>query len=82
MTKPKKLQKRALTRHNSDQQQLQTLFNPIMLANVLPVLRAYNVEQPVVYPPPDALVEHFEELGPNVWLRATKTGKEGGLQFG
>lgn len=48
---------------------------------MLPVLRAYDVEEAVEDAPAHALVVHLEELGADVRLGAAETGQESRLKL-
>ena len=68
--------------NRSHQDQLQTLFDPVVRQNGLPVLRADDVQQTVVQSASHTVVQHFEEFGPGGRLGASQTSQEGRFQFG
>ena len=61
---------------------LYALLDPEVAAHGLPVLRAADVEQPLVDAPLHGGVEHLEELGSDQRLSAAEPREEGGLQLG
>ena len=64
------------------QDQFEALLDPIVRQNGLPVLRADDVQQPVVQAPSHAVVQHFEEFRSGRWLRAAQTSQKSWFQFG
>lgn len=61
---------------------LDALFDPEVAAHGLPVLRAADVEEPLVDAPLHGGVEHLEELGSDERLGAAKPRQEGRFQLG
>jgi len=61
---------------------LDALLDPEVAAHGLPVLRAADVEQPLVHAPLHGGVEHLEELRSDERLSAAEPRQEGRLQLG
>lgn len=61
---------------------LNALFDPEVAAHGLPVLRAADVEQPLVDAPLHGGIKHFKELGSDQRLGAAKAREERWLQLG
>jgi len=51
---------------------LYALFDPEVAAHGLPVLRAADVEQPLIDTPLHGGIKHLKELGSDQWLSAPK----------
>lgn len=58
------------------------LIDPEMAAHRLPVLRAADVQEPLVNPPLHWAIKHLKELSPDQWLSAAEPREEGWLQLG
>lgn len=53
-----------------------------MVSHGLPVLRAGDIQKPLINFPFHGGIKHLKELRSDVWLRTAKAWEEGWLQFG